>query len=167
MKLQNRLPALSILHRPELQFFLLWKKCKRPFALFQWEAYLLVCPTITSLAGGSQTVVPVSLCRPPTSLLEDCYRCITTVCKPAALCIPTVQCVPSYPTLRGLLFSVFCGEIRPSSKSFILRNITKWFFPADQILLAFPGPWFRRLLLKSSCTISSAQTSSWDFSQSF
>lgn len=166
MKLQNRLPALSILHRPELQFLLLWKKCKRPFALFQWEAYLLVCPTITSLAGGSQTVVPYHCAGHQHHFLKT-----ATAVSPLSVSQQLCAFLP-YNVSPAILhwevcFSLFCGEIRPSSKSFILRNITKWFFPADQILLAFPGPWFRRLLLKSSCTISSAQTSSWDFSQSF
>lgn len=119
-KLQNRLPALHVLHRPELQFFLLWKKMSKAFCSLPARGVSAGLSSITSVAGGSHAVVPVS-CRPPIPLLEDCSH----LGKPSHLCLSTIQSVPSYPTLKGLLFSVFCREIHLSSKSFILRNVAK------------------------------------------
>lgn len=77
-KLQNRLPALCVLHRPELQFFLLWKKMSKAFCSLPARGVSAGLPTITSVAGGSHAVVPVS-CRPPIPLFEDCNRRATSV----------------------------------------------------------------------------------------
>lgn len=67
-----------------------------------------------------------------------------------------MQTVSTYPTQRGLRFSVFAKKYISQLKIIFLGDIREWFFPADQIL-AFPGLQFRRLLLQSNRMIFNAR----------
>lgn len=132
-KLQNRLPALRRLCRPELHFFFLWRIKKKAFFLLSVRSSIccFAPPLIPWLEGPMLWHLYAGHHRP-----FFLSHLITTVYKPVDLCVPPLL---SY-TGRSSFLCIFKGNTSLNSKSFLLRNISEQFFSADQLLLPSPGP---------------------------